>query len=48
MKHVPGKSLWTADALSCKPVKTELKSDDAELLEDTNIYVDMLRNNLPR
>jgi len=45
--HVPGKCLWTADTLSCAPVKRRETPDEKELFESTNIYVDMIMENLP-
>lgn len=46
--HVPGKSLWVADTLSCAPVKQcELQEEEREFWEDTNIYVDYIMGNLP-
>lgn len=47
ISHVPGKHLWTADTLSRSPVKAKETLQDKELLESTNIYVDMLMDNLP-
>ena len=43
-KLVPGKSLWTADTLSCAPLIAA--HTDANLLEDTNIYVDSVISNI--
>lgn len=45
--HVPGKSLYTADALSRSPGKSHRSPDDQELMKSTNIYVDCVMNNLP-
>lgn len=45
--HVPGKSLWTADTLSRSPVKSRMSTDEQELMESTNIYVDCVMENLP-
>ena len=45
VKHVPGKSLWTADTLSCAPLRAA--HTDGNLLEDTNIYVDSFISNIP-
>ncbi|KAJ8356775.1 hypothetical protein SKAU_G00195690 [Synaphobranchus kaupii] len=45
--HVPGKCLWTADTLSRAPMKKRETPDEKELFEDTNIYVDMIMENLP-
>ena len=47
ISHVPGKCLWTADTLSRAPVEREENPADKELFEDTNIYVDMVLENLP-
>ncbi len=47
MSHVAGKCLWTADTLSRAPVKREETPADKELFEDTNIYIDMVMDNLP-
>ena len=47
ISHVPGKCLWTADTLSRAPIKREETPADKELFEDTNIYVDMVLENLP-
>ncbi|KAK0136800.1 hypothetical protein N1851_027011 [Merluccius polli] len=41
------KCLWTADMLSRAPVEREENPADKELFEDTNIYVDMVLENLP-
>ncbi|KAK0132392.1 hypothetical protein N1851_032733 [Merluccius polli] len=41
------KCLWTADTLSRAPVEREENPADKELFEDTNIYVDMVLENLP-
>lgn len=45
--HVLGKSLWMADTLSRAPVKREETNDETDFLENTNIYVDMIKDNLP-
>lgn len=45
--HVPGKCLWTADALSRAPVKGETTPEENNFLESTNIYVDSITENLP-
>ncbi|KAL6455418.1 hypothetical protein MHYP_G00361200, partial [Metynnis hypsauchen] len=47
ISHVSGKCLWTADTLSRAPVKRGEVPADKELFEDTNIYVDMVMENLP-
>ncbi|XP_061920402.1 uncharacterized protein K02A2.6-like [Entelurus aequoreus] len=47
ISHVPGKCLWTADTLSRAPVKREETAADKELFEETNIYADMVLENLP-
>lgn len=45
--HAPGKSLWTADTLSRSPVKASMPTDEKELMESTNIYVDCVIESLP-
>ena len=46
--HVPGKELWTADALSRAPAHTSQPSvADTDLLEDTNVYVDSIVSDSP-
>ena len=46
--HVPGKELWTADALSRAPVHTSKpRVADTELLVDTNVYVDSIVSDFP-
>ena len=46
--HVPGKELWTADALSRAPVHTSQPSvADTDLLGDTNVYVDSIVSDFP-
>lgn len=47
VKHVPGKSLWTADTLSRAPLRSKQTHTDTNLLENTNIYVDSVISNLP-
>ncbi|XP_051905587.1 uncharacterized protein K02A2.6-like [Hippocampus zosterae] len=47
ISHVPGKCLWTADTLSRAPMERVETPADKELLEDTNIYADMVMENLP-
>lgn len=47
VNHVPGKSLWTADALSRAPLGATRAHTDTSLLEDTNIYVDFIVSNIP-
>lgn len=46
IRHVPGKSLTTADTLSRPPLKSG-ESDSDNLMEETNIYVDTVLANLP-
>ena len=45
--YAPGKSLWTADTLSCSPVKASMPAEEKELMESTNIYVDCVIESLP-
>lgn len=45
--HVPGKSLWTADTLSCAPVEAKATATEKELMESTNIYADAIMEQLP-
>lgn len=40
IEHVPGKCLYTADALSCSPQKAHMTPSGQELMESINIYVD--------
>ncbi|XP_054871220.1 uncharacterized protein K02A2.6-like [Amphiprion ocellaris] len=48
ISHTPGKALFTADTLSRAPVSQESDSQaTAELLADTNIYVDEIIKSLP-
>lgn len=47
ISHVPGKYMWTADTLSRAPVKKGGTPEEKEFFEDTNIYVDMIMDNLP-
>ena len=46
ISHVAGKCLWTADTLSWAPVERAETPAEKELFEDTNIYVDMVMENL--
>ena len=46
ISHVAGKCLWTADTLSRAPVERAETPAEKELFEDTNIYVDMVMENL--
>lgn len=45
--YVPGKTLWTADTLSRSPVTASTSTEDEELMESTNIYVDSIMEYLP-
>lgn len=47
IQHVPGKSLWTADTLSRSPVTSSMSSEELELMESTNIYVDCIIDGIP-
>uniref|UniRef100_A0A1A8B6K3 Integrase catalytic domain-containing protein n=1 Tax=Nothobranchius furzeri TaxID=105023 RepID=A0A1A8B6K3_NOTFU len=47
ISHVAVKSMWTADALSRAPVTSKETTDEKELFEDTNIYVNTVVENLP-
>ncbi|KAL7865994.1 hypothetical protein SRHO_G00112410 [Serrasalmus rhombeus] len=47
ISHVSGKCLWTADTLTRAPLKRGVTPADKELFEDTNIYIDMVMENLP-
>ncbi|KAJ8375234.1 hypothetical protein SKAU_G00058140 [Synaphobranchus kaupii] len=47
VSHIPGRDLWTADALSRAPLRTDTSAADRELLESTNIYVDSIMENVP-
>uniref|UniRef100_A0A8C6PAY8 Gypsy retrotransposon integrase-like protein 1 n=1 Tax=Nothobranchius furzeri TaxID=105023 RepID=A0A8C6PAY8_NOTFU len=47
MSRVAGKCLWTADTLSRAPLERSETRADRELFEDTNIYIDMVIENLP-
>ena len=46
ISHIPGKSLTTADTLSRAPTES-LTTGDEELLQATNLYVNMIMTNLP-
>ncbi|KAL7859164.1 hypothetical protein SRHO_G00143110 [Serrasalmus rhombeus] len=46
-RPIAWKCLWTADTLSRAPVKRGVTPADKELFEDTNIYIDMVMENLP-
>lgn len=45
--YVPGKCLRAADTLSQAPVQRDETPADKELFEDTNIYMDIVMENLP-
>lgn len=45
--HVPGKSLWTANTLLHLSVKLRMSTEEQELMETTNIYVDCVMESLP-
>lgn len=45
--HTPGKSLTSADTLSCAPLTNAVTRSDNNLMEKTNIYVDSMLENLP-
>ncbi|KAI2645074.1 Retrovirus-related Pol polyprotein [Labeo rohita] len=47
ISHVPRKSFWTADTLSCAPLTAVKENMDEELMESTNIYVDNVMEHLP-
>ncbi|KAK7878780.1 hypothetical protein WMY93_030940 [Mugilogobius chulae] len=47
IKHIPGKSLTTADTLSRSPLTNSVTRGDKDLMEDTNIYVDSVLEGLP-
>ena len=44
--HVPGKDLHTADTLSCAPI-ADFKESDQQLQEETQVFVDMVMNDIP-
>lgn len=47
IKHIPGKSLTTADTLSHSLLTNSVTHSDTELMEDTNIYVETVLEGLP-
>ena len=46
ISHVPGKSLVVADMLSRAPTDS-VTDEDEKLTQETDIYVNMVMNNLP-
>uniref|UniRef100_A0A8C5D510 Gypsy retrotransposon integrase-like protein 1 n=1 Tax=Gouania willdenowi TaxID=441366 RepID=A0A8C5D510_GOUWI len=47
IKHIPGKSLTTADTLSRLPLTNSVIHTDTDLMENTNIYVESVLEGLP-
>lgn len=47
IRHIPGKSLTTADTLSRLPLAGSVMPRDNDLMEDTDIYVDAVLEGLP-
>lgn len=47
IKHIPGKSLTTADTLSRLPLTNSVTGADTDLMEDTNIYLESVLEGLP-
>lgn len=47
IKHIPGKSLTTADTLSRLPLSNSVTGADTDLMEDTNIYLESVLEGFP-
>ncbi|CAM4728520.1 unnamed protein product [Leuciscus chuanchicus] len=47
IKHIPGKSLTTADTLSRLPLTNSVTGADTDFMEDTNIYLESVLEGLP-
>ena len=47
IKHVPGKSLHTADTLSRAPLKSSVDSDELMEIQDVEFYISTVISTLP-